>query len=371
MTLTGKTHLRIYIKATTLYMSLQEHNIVPWMSVLGNHDHYGNPKAQIEASYIHPYWHMPYYWYSEIIKDNNICILLIFIDTELLNPEYNNDTRIGQLYWIEKQLINTKCDWNIVIGHHPIYSSGYHKDTIYLNIDLKPLLEYYNVDLYISGHDHHLEFLRNHTLDTILNCEYNHTIICDNLIGDIKNDQWYADLPSSVSYIISGAGSQPQDRELDKKRHILSNWGKEANGFTAHTVNATMLSTKFIDSEGRVIFEHNQKKQKISNHKVEKSFVKFTEFVPSRKSRFCGTIRIIFQIILFIFAICGWCLYITNVGYLRIKNFIFQKCLFFHKDLKRSRTNEENDVLNEFKKRTDGDMSRLIGRQTDGDVTPV
>jgi hypothetical protein len=48
--------------------------------------------------------------------------------------------------------------WIIVVGHHPIISAGtYHGSTQELDVMIKPLLEKYQVDFYLSGHDHHFE----------------------------------------------------------------------------------------------------------------------------------------------------------------------------------------------------------------------
>jgi tartrate-resistant acid phosphatase type 5 len=48
-----------------------------------------------------------------------------------------------------------------VAAHHPLFSNGKHRDNPKLIAQWDSLLRRYNVDLYISGHDHdlqHLEF---------------------------------------------------------------------------------------------------------------------------------------------------------------------------------------------------------------------
>ncbi|KAH1097577.1 hypothetical protein J1N35_014498 [Gossypium stocksii] len=49
--------------------------------------------------------------------------------------------------------------WKIVIGHHPIRSIGHHSQTKELITLLLPILEAYNLDMYINGHDYRLQHL--------------------------------------------------------------------------------------------------------------------------------------------------------------------------------------------------------------------
>ncbi len=68
----------------------------------------------------------------------------------------------AQAQWLQRTLNDNDCQagpcrWRIVYGHHPMYSSGKHGSTARLIRDLKPVLERYQVHLYISGHDHAYE----------------------------------------------------------------------------------------------------------------------------------------------------------------------------------------------------------------------
>ncbi|MFN7926309.1 MAG: metallophosphoesterase, partial [Bryobacteraceae bacterium] len=67
-----------------------------------------------------------------------------------------------QLDWIEKQLAASTEPWKIVYGHHPIFSSGMHGMEArprQLAARLLPILKRYKVDLYIAGHDHHMQHI--------------------------------------------------------------------------------------------------------------------------------------------------------------------------------------------------------------------
>ncbi|WP_303674944.1 metallophosphoesterase [Vampirovibrio chlorellavorus] len=63
----------------------------------------------------------------------------------------------AQRAWIAKALAESKAPWKVVVGHHPLYSSGRNGNTEGTRAILEPLLVKYNVDLYLAGHDHDYE----------------------------------------------------------------------------------------------------------------------------------------------------------------------------------------------------------------------
>lgn len=60
---------------------------------------------------------------------------------------------------LEAALHESSARWKIVMGHHPIYSSGSHGGTAELIAQVDPLLLKYGADLYINGHDHDQELI--------------------------------------------------------------------------------------------------------------------------------------------------------------------------------------------------------------------
>jgi tartrate-resistant acid phosphatase type 5 len=62
-----------------------------------------------------------------------------------------------QQKWLSKVLGGSQAPWKIVMGHHPIYSSGEHGSSKSLMKALEPLLIEHQVDLYLAGHDHEYE----------------------------------------------------------------------------------------------------------------------------------------------------------------------------------------------------------------------
>jgi hypothetical protein len=61
--------------------------------------------------------------------------------------------------WLQKELQESKARWNLVMGHKPIYSYGYHGDTDFLIKDVLPLL-CGKADLYFAGHEHKQQVLK-------------------------------------------------------------------------------------------------------------------------------------------------------------------------------------------------------------------
>jgi len=61
---------------------------------------------------------------------------------------------LEQRKWLKSVLENTHQRWIVVMMHHPIYSTSRGRDYFYLRALFKPLIDQYNVDLVLEGHDH-------------------------------------------------------------------------------------------------------------------------------------------------------------------------------------------------------------------------
>ena len=102
--------------------------------------------------------------------NDSVAARLIFLDTSpLVNdyyskpgfPDIPKQDTAKQIAWLRDVLANSKEQWKIVFGHHPIYSaSKVHGNTNELITKVKPLLEKYNAQIYFCGHDHDLQHLR-------------------------------------------------------------------------------------------------------------------------------------------------------------------------------------------------------------------
>ena len=127
---------------------------IPFYAILGEHD-WGrkdemyNWKAQVEYSRRSPRWRMPSDVYSLTIGD----LKILALNTNVL------DNSPAQVDWLKKELGNSKARWNLVMGHKPIHSYGYHGDTDFMTALVLPLL-CGRADLYLSAHEHNLQALR-------------------------------------------------------------------------------------------------------------------------------------------------------------------------------------------------------------------
>lgn len=66
-------------------------------------------------------------------------------------------TRAKQLAWLDRELAASKARWNIVYGHHNIYSAGRYPDNEIMKADVSPILKKHKVPLWINGHDHNYQ----------------------------------------------------------------------------------------------------------------------------------------------------------------------------------------------------------------------
>lgn len=207
-----------------------------WYSVLGNHDYGGNPDAQVAYSKISRRWRMPARYFSKtfaINGDTTNQVLIAFIDTNPLIPDFYKNKDYGpnvvaqdstaQKKWLEKTLANKSPNikWKLVVGHHPLFTATLKRresyDTRAVRNSLKGILDRYQVDAYLCGHDHDLQHL----------------------------------LPAGKThYFVSGAASEatPIDR-LPFSKLALSDYG-----FMTFSVSPTKLNVQVINEKGKVVY---------------------------------------------------------------------------------------------------------------------
>ncbi|MCX6157303.1 MAG: tartrate-resistant acid phosphatase type 5 family protein [Ignavibacteriota bacterium] len=209
---------------------------VPWYATLGNHDYGDNAQAQIDLTKVNNRWKMPSRYYSiEEESGDGTKIQFLFIDTnpflikyqkmnekekELFQKSVDDINSQGweqQLKWIESSLKNCDADWKVVIGHHPVLSGGKHKGAKELQEHLKPLLEKYGVNMYICGHDHDIQYLKE----------------------------------NNVNYFVSGAGSELYETGSIEQ----SVFYQSINAFLSVKIYRDRALLKFINVNGETAFE--------------------------------------------------------------------------------------------------------------------
>lgn len=66
----------------------------------------------------------------------------------------SNERQADQVAWLDAVLKQNPCRWTIVTFHHPLYSAARNRDNAKLRNQWQPVLDKYQVDLVLQGHDH-------------------------------------------------------------------------------------------------------------------------------------------------------------------------------------------------------------------------
>ncbi|PWK28915.1 calcineurin-like phosphoesterase family protein [Arcicella aurantiaca] len=213
-----------------------------WYSVLGNHDYGGNPDAQVAYSKISRRWRMPARYFSKtfaIDGDTTNQVLIAFIDTNPLIPEFYTNKDYGpnvvtqdstaQKKWLEKTLANKSPNikWKLVVGHHPLFTATEKRresyDTRAIRNSLKGILDRYEVDAYLCGHDHDLQ----HLLPT-----------------------------GKTHYFVSGSASEATPiGQLPISKLALSDYG-----FMTFSIGTKSMNVQVINENGKVVYRTEVKK---------------------------------------------------------------------------------------------------------------
>lgn len=141
---------------------------VPWYVCFGNHDYMGNVDAQLKYGKKSERWKTTkrYYSFEQEIPGSNEKILLAFIDTNpfdgSMNLRFHSDLKkqdtSAQKKWLHETLANSTCKWKVVVGHHPLFTTGARKGTMLdVRKSFQSLFEKYKVDAYFAGHEHDLQ----------------------------------------------------------------------------------------------------------------------------------------------------------------------------------------------------------------------
>jgi tartrate-resistant acid phosphatase type 5 len=198
--------------------------LCPWYAVLGNHDHMGNPDAEVDYSRKSSRWNMPgrYYSRTETLAGGKLAEFFFLDTTELTKDEGSvvaflrgHDTD-NQMRWLDSKLGGSKALCKIVIGHHPVFSGGPHTVSSLLTRRLKPLFDRHGVLAYINGHDHNLQHIR----------------------------------VDGVHYLTSGSGSDTAQVASTADTLFRS----ETLGFLAGTVSESGMTVEFFDARSRSLY---------------------------------------------------------------------------------------------------------------------
>jgi tartrate-resistant acid phosphatase type 5 len=180
---------------------------IPIHPVLGNHDYCGDPDLEVGAPLAN--WDFPAreYLFHTALAD------FAMLDTNRYASGRAPPPDVGAL------LNGSTTRWRIAVGHHPLLSSGYHgrlpRAEHHRMVALIPAMRHARVDLYICGHDHHLELI-----------------------------------DGQPRMLISGAGSDPVPPLLRHANTIWANEGPPYRGFAILEIAPDSLSIQFYDAAG-------------------------------------------------------------------------------------------------------------------------
>ena len=186
---------------------------MPFIAVLGNHDWGLNPLDQILYAQrtTGTRWQMDGFYFR---RSYGQLADFFFIDTDLYNYQLETLAQ-KQTAWLEDGLRNSTARWQIVVGHHPLYSDGEHgrdKEILALRDKLGPIFTRWGVDAYLCGHDHDLQ------------------------------SSHVAGVPTL--FVVSGAGGKLRPRSFNDYGPFFS-----VGGFAAITLTNDRLRGEFLDSD--------------------------------------------------------------------------------------------------------------------------
>uniref|UniRef100_A0A5B7BPZ1 Purple acid phosphatase n=1 Tax=Davidia involucrata TaxID=16924 RepID=A0A5B7BPZ1_DAVIN len=212
-----------------------------WYSVLGNHDYRGDAEAQLSPLLrkIDSRW----LCLRSFIVNAEIAELF-FVDTTPFVEMYFTDTKDHTYDWrgvtspkaytakllkdLELALRESTAKWKIVVGHHAIRSVGHHGDTPELVNRLLPILQAYNVDFYMNGHDHCLQHI--------------------------------SDSESQIQFLTSGAGSKAWRGDIKGLNRGGLNFFYDGQGFMSVHLTQTDSEIVFFDVFGKLLHRWNVSK---------------------------------------------------------------------------------------------------------------
>ena len=203
---------------------------IPWFTAFGNHDYRGSIQAQLDYSKISRRWRTTerYYSFEKTIPNSSEKALFVFIDSnpfdETLSRKSHSDltsqNKEAQLEWLEKTLATSTASWKIVIGHHPLYTTGVRRDKM---LDVRkvflPIFEKHKVNAYLAGHEHDLQHQK----------------------------------PEGFThYFVSGAGSEirPVTKDEQQTKFAISD-----HGFMSMQLLKDKLNVQVINFEGKQLYQ--------------------------------------------------------------------------------------------------------------------
>jgi hypothetical protein len=134
------------------------HGRLPFYIAPGNHDYHGNVTAMVEYSWFSNRWFMPGRYFP--LNDLPAWLNIFAIDS----VAFTGDDGVASNYDEQMQAMQAsfcgRTGWRILVGHYPPQSHGGHGTHVEQAKRLDEAHKTCPFDLYLAGHDHHLEFMQ-------------------------------------------------------------------------------------------------------------------------------------------------------------------------------------------------------------------
>lgn len=123
----------------------------PVLNVTGNHDYLKHVICKLERRFS-----LVFSNYLDSQVGENQVYTLKYNDLQLFLLDSNRELPylLKQRKWLKKELQQSKARWKVVVLHHPLYSIRGKSNNLIQKLVFNPLIEEYNVDLVLQGHEH-------------------------------------------------------------------------------------------------------------------------------------------------------------------------------------------------------------------------
>ncbi|APZ47101.1 metallophosphoesterase [Polaribacter reichenbachii] len=133
------------------------HATVPSIMTPGNHEYDKSVHRTKLSALWRPQFTLPENGPLDELKET--CYALDYQNMKVISIDaqsFNNSkhSREAQTKWLDSVLVNNTKKWVTITMHYPIFSTAKGRDNQALRENLKPLIDKYNVDLVLQGHDH-------------------------------------------------------------------------------------------------------------------------------------------------------------------------------------------------------------------------
>lgn len=200
---------------------------MPFYGILGNHD-YSAPATDVELKYAaqnpQSRWKMAAKWYRIDLPAEAPLVTVLMLDSN--KDKLSADDWKKQLRWLDGELSKPRATWTLFCAHKPMFSDGSHGDSQTMQKEFGPLLKKYDVDFYLSGHDHVLD---------------HHQV-----------EGW------KTSFIISGGGGENTIRAMNGDKAVFS---EPTPGFVHLQFTPTSARAFFIDAKLKTLYSFDRTRE--------------------------------------------------------------------------------------------------------------